>query len=235
MSKLGTIRANSTWGQILEGQPQHVGIAILMTAGAISFLSCADDAPKLLGLTSAQWAATSIGLAVIHQVIVAFVFRLQLHRNLMNRLFGDSAMRVWAAIFMPLLIARPLTVFMAGWADPVAITTYRWAEIGLGLALLAPSVWALYSVIVYFTLPRALGGDHFRDTYVDMPMVNKGAFAFTGNAMYGLAFLGLWAIALLFGSWNALIVALFQQSYIWVHMYCTEAPDMRRIYSTDDA
>ena len=28
----------------------------------------------------------------------------------------------------------------------------------------------------------------------------------------------------------ALAVALFQHAYIWVHYYCTEKPDMRRIY-----
>ena len=66
--------------------------------------------------------------------------------------------------------------------------------------------------------------------FPDMPMVREGAFRHTSNAMYGLVFLGLWGIALLFGSWNALVVALFQHAYIWVHMYCTEAPDMRRIY-----
>lgn len=36
--------------------------------------------------------------------------------------------------------------------------------------------------------------------------------------------------ALMFGSWNALVVALFQHAFIWVHMYCTEGPDMGRIY-----
>ena len=40
----------------------------------------------------------------------------------------------------------------------------------------------------------------------------------------------LWGIALVFGSWNALVVALFQHAYIWVHMYCTETPDMRWVY-----
>ena len=38
-------------------------------------------------------------------------------------------------------------------------------------------------------------------------------------------------IAMLFGYWNALVVAVFQHAYIWVHMYCTEAPDMARIYT----
>ena len=53
--------------------------------------------------------------------------------------------------------------------------------------------------------------------------------------MYGLAFLGLWAIALLCGSWSALVAAAFQHAYIWVHMYTVEGPDMRRIYGVEDS
>ena len=55
------------------------------------------------------------------------------------------------------------------------------------------------------------------------PMVLDGA-------MYGVAFLGLWGIALLLGSWQALVVAAFQHAYIWVHMYTVEAPDMRLLF-----
>ena len=131
---------------------------------------------------------------------------------------------------MPLLAARPITLCLVGLSDTVAITSWRVPEIMLGLALIGVAIWAMHSVLVYFTLPRALGGDHFRDEYAAMPMVRQGAFKYTSNAMYGIVFLGLWGIALVFGSWNALVVALFQHGFIWVHMYCTEAPDMRRIY-----
>ena len=37
-------------------------------------------------------------------------------------------------------------------------------------------------------------------------------------------------IGLLLGSWNAIVLALFYHAYIWVHMYCTEDPDMRILY-----
>ncbi len=48
--------------------------------------------------------------------------------------------------------------------------------------------------------------------------------------MYGFAFLGLWGVAFLAGSWQALVVAFFQHAYIWVHMYTVEAPDIRWLY-----
>lgn len=156
MSQLATIRARSQPSDILEGQPQHAGLAALLTIGALSLIAEPDGAPALLGLTAAGWARLSIALALVHQVLVAGVFRLQLHRNLMTRLFGPRDMTVWAALFLPLLAARPLTVLLTGWADTVPITPYRGAEIALGLALLAAAAWAIHSTLVHFTIPRAL-------------------------------------------------------------------------------
>jgi len=230
MMTLAEIRENSTKGDIIEGQAQHIGIGLLMAIGANALLISPPDAPALLGLTAKGWAEVSILLALLHQIIVAAVFRLQLYKNLMSRLFGPLDMKVWAAIFMPLLALRPLTAIMTGWADTVPITSYRTTEITLGLLLLAPAIWGMHSTLKYFTLPRALGGDHFRDEYLAMPKVDQGVFKYTDNGMYGVVFLGFWGIALLFGSWNALVLALFQQAYIWVHFYCTEQPDIRRMF-----
>ena len=230
MSRLASIREDSTPGDLIEGQVQHAGLLFLMFVGSSALMVDRADAPALLWLTATQWAILSIWLVIIHQAVVAFVFRAQLHRNLMTRLFGQNDMKVWAMIFMPLLVARPLTMIMTGWADTVPITGFRGAEILLGVLLLGPAIWGMHSTLVHFTLPRALGGDHFRDEIASLPKVSEGVFRYTDNGMYGVVFLGLWGIAFLFGSWNALVLALFQHFAIWVHMYCTEGPDMRRIY-----
>ena len=102
----------------------------------------------------------------------------------------------------------------------------------LGLILLVPSLYTVWSIERYFGVPRALGGDHFREKFREMPLVGEGAFKYSANAMYTFAFLLFWAIALIGGSQAALAFALFQHAYIWVHMYCTEGPDMRVIYGT---
>jgi phospholipid methyltransferase len=230
MTRLSAIRAQSTWRDIVEGQPQQIAIFALMALGAGTLLQAPSDVTKILWLTSYQWAVVSIALAGLHQLIVAVGFRLQLHRNWLSNLFGDRDMHIWAAIFMPLLVARPISLILIGWSDATGITGWRIPELALGFALIGVAIWGMHSVLVYFTLPRALGGDHFRNEIAAMPMVTKGVFKYTPNAMYGIVFLGLWGIALAFGSWNALAVALFQHAFIWVHMYCTEGPDMRRIY-----
>lgn len=225
MARLTEIRANSRWSDLLEGQPQHLAIVAFMATGALSLL--ADTGP---GFGAAGWAALSIWLAIVHQVLVAAVFRLQLHRNLLTRLFGDRDMLVWQAVFLPLLVARPLTILIAGVVDDVALPGPAFLWLPLGLALLVPAIWAMHSTIVHFTIPRAVGGDHFRDRYARMPLAAAGAFRYTPNAMYGLVFLGLWGIALVCDSWNALVAAAFQHAYIWVHMAFTEKPDMDWIY-----
>jgi len=62
--------------------------------------------------------------------------------------------------------------------------------------------------------------------------VTQAAFRYSGNAMYTFAFMILWAIALWTQSRAALALALFQHAYIWVHFYCTEAPDLEVLYSS---
>ncbi len=228
MRSLSDIRARTPKSEIFRGQIQHAMLAILLVAGACSWL--VDNGSGLWEISALTWAKIGLALTVAHQIIVAVVFRLQLHLDLMVRLFGDKALTIWGAIFLPMLAARPLLVLATGLASIGTLEGSRAVQLIAGSVLLIPLIWGMHSVIKYFTIPRALGGDHFYDRYANMPMVNQGIFKYFENGMYSFVFLGFWAIALLTGSWNALVLALFQHAYIWVHMYCTEAPDMRIIY-----
>ncbi len=231
MRSLQNIRANTAKSAALTGQPQHVMLVILLAWGAVSMLRYSPGSPSFLGFDAIDWALLTILVVIIHQVIVAIVFRSQLHFAVMTRLLGANALKIWGAIFMPFLIARPLLVLATGIADYNSLDGSQSLRIIGGILLLAVAVWGAHSVAKYFGINRALGGDHFYDEYANMPLVNEGAFKYTSNAMYGVVFLGLWGIALLTGSWNALVLALFQHAYIWVHMYCTEDPDMKVIYA----
>ena len=42
-----------------------------------------------------------------------------------------------------------------------------------------------------------------------------------------------WILGLVFLSQAALLAAMFNHLYIWVHYYSTEKPDMRLIYGKD--
>lgn len=208
----------------------HLLGLVLLVPICGAFAAPALGAGEWLGVSDTEWFWASVVAAIVHQVIVAFIFRAQLGWSILTRLFGKADMLVWGIVFMPLLIARPILILGVAVANAGTADLPRAFELAAGTALMIPAVYAGYSVGRYFGIDRALGGDHFRQRYREMPMVREGAFAWTSNAMYALVFLGLWGIALLTGSLAALAAALFQHAYIWVHYYCTEAPDMALIY-----
>ena len=225
-----SIAEAGTLGFLLHRQWLHlVGLALLVPI-CWAFAAPALGDGQWLGFSDAQWFWASVIAAIVHQVIVAFIFRAQLGWSILTRMFGRADMIIWGIVFMPLLIARPILILGAGMADAGSAELPRWFELAAGTALMIPAVYGGYSVGRYFGIDRALGGDHFRQRYREMPMVKEGAFAWSSNAMYAIVFLGLWAIALYTGSLAALAAALFQHAYIWVHYYCTEEPDMDLIY-----
>lgn len=135
---------------------------------------------------------------------------------------------------MVLFIARPLTVLGLAAANHGTLSVPFWLTGLLSLLFFALGVYLFYSVIKYFGMERALGIDHFEpDVYRDKPFVKGGIFRWTSNAMYLFGFLLLWIPGLLFLSKAALLAALFNHLYIWVHYYFTEAPDIRFIYQLD--
>jgi len=217
-------------GFLFVGQFQHLLLLAGLLPGAVYVARPALDGAAWLGIADGAWFVAAVTVTVVHQVVVWFVFRTQMVFSLFSRLFGRYDMVVWGAIFLPLLILRPLLTVGLAAADAGSLEAYRGLQLAVGALLLAPALYTLWSVGRYFGVGRALGGDHFRQHYRELPMVEEGAFRYSSNAMYTFAFLGLWSIALVAGSRAALGVALFQHAYIWVHMYTVEGPDMRVIY-----
>ncbi|MEO1920107.1 MAG: methyltransferase [Paracoccaceae bacterium] len=230
MRNLAEIRATTPKTEVFRGQFQHTMIAALLTAGTCSLIKGGEG--SFLGGSALCWSYITIAVGIFHQSMVAVVFRLQLHFDIMVKLFGDKALKIWGAIFLPFLGARLLLLIIVGIADYGSLGGDRTMQLIAGAALMPLIGYTMHSVLKYFTINRALGGDHFYDEYLNMPMVKQGAFKYSSNAMYTFVFTGLWGIGLLLGSWNALVLALFYHAYIWVHMYCTEDPDMRILYKS---
>ena len=101
---------------------------------------------------------------------------------------------------------------------------------GVALLIALPAVYLFYSVSRYFGYRRALGIDHFDESYRDKPFVRRGIFRFTRNGMYTFGLAALWIPGLVYASKAGLLSAAFSHLYIWVHYFCTERPDMQRIY-----
>lgn len=212
-------------GHMWHGQLRHAILLAAILPGALALAEPALGDGAWLGLSDRTWLLAALAVPILQQAFVALLWRAQLCHGLLTRLFGEAGFTVWGAIFFPLLVLRPLLIIAVGAADPGSVDIPAALGLGLGAVMLVPAVWTMHSVKAYFGFARALGGDHFFERYRTMPMVRKGAFKYSSNAMYTFVFIGLWGLALLFRSRAALAMALFQHAYIWVHWYCTEQPD----------
>jgi hypothetical protein len=222
----------STTRYLFKRQGLHVLALFILVpvAWALAAPTLGDGSWR--GVPDTSWFWLGIALPVVHQFLAVLVWRSQLGWGTFTRLFAEKDLLVWGVLFMPLLVARPLSVVAVAMANRGSLALAPPIAFALGAVLLMPALYTFYSVARYFGIARALGGDHFRTRYREMPLVTEGAFGWTGHAMYALGFLVLWAIALFAGSHAALVVALFQHAYIWVHFYCTEKPDMELIYGS---
>jgi protein-S-isoprenylcysteine O-methyltransferase Ste14 len=186
-----------------------------------------------LGLSTPLWFALALAVPIVHQIFVALAWRAELYHHSLSRWWGDKAFAVFTVIFFILFVSRLLFVI------PLAIANRHTLGIGmeslylLSAVLAVPVLYTFYSVLKYFTLKRALGIDHFDPAYRNAPLVRQGMFRYTRNAMYVFGIAILWLPGLLLASKAALLAALFNHLYIWVHYYTVELPDMRSIYGRD--
>jgi hypothetical protein len=213
-----------------HGQLRHlialIMLLIILWVFATPYLG--DDV--WLGKTDAFWFWGSVSVAIFQQVIGWIVFRAQLGWGFLTKWFGKADLLVWGLLFIPLVIARLLLLLALGIADRGSITLPVSITLPLGFLLLLPAFYTMHSVLRYFGLIRAMGGDHFRRKYREMPLVRQGAYRWSDNAMYAYVFLVLWSMALFTRSQAALALVLFHHAYVWVHFHFTEKPDMELIY-----
>ena len=189
---------------------------------------------EALGTSTRIWLYVALGNTIAHQVYVWFCWRTELHTKLLTGFFGKAAFRTYAAGFTVLIILRPVLITFLAYANRYTIPANRYLMMVMAATLLLPAACLGYSIVRYFSFPRAFGIDHFDESFRSMPLVREGIFRLTPNAMYVFGFALLWAPAVFFSSVAALTFALFSHLYIWVHYFCTERPDMMRIYGASE-
>jgi hypothetical protein len=221
--------------QFFTGTLHHLFFLAFMVPAALALGKAPAGNQTICGLDGSFLFHLGVAVPVVHQVIVWLGFRGQLCLRVFTRLFGRLDIAAWGVIFLPLLMLRVVSLVAAGLADQGSLGLNRAIAVPAGLALIGLALYTLWSVFRYFGLARALGADHFRAEYRNLPFEKRGAFKLSDNAMYTFAFLGLWGAALLLDSRNALALASFQHAYIWVHWYCVEAPDIAFIYKEPES
>jgi hypothetical protein len=220
----------ATASYFFHRQAVHLFFLVVLVPIAVALAAPALGDGAWLGVHDTTWFALCIAQAVLHQTYIWIAWRAQLGWRLFTRTFGRADFAAYNALFVPFILGRPLLLAAAAAANAGTLAMPRPLALGLALVLTAATLHTGWSVARYFGFARASGGDHFRREYRDMPLVLQGVFASTPNAMYTFGFLGLWAIALFWRSHAALVAALFEHAYIWVHYVCTEAPDMELLH-----
>jgi len=199
-----------------------VGVAILARGDVLT--------GQLWGISTQTWLWIAIAVPVIHQIFVWLFWRLELYYGLITRWFGKSGFAIYKVGFTILFAARPISILLLGISNYGTVACPPVLMYGAAVLALIPGAYTMYSVAHYFGMDRAYGIDHFDPSYRDKPFVKQGMYKYTDNAMYKFGFLILWAIALVTLSKAALLAAVFNHLYIWVHVYFTELPDIQHIY-----
>jgi hypothetical protein len=187
---------------------------------------------ELWGISAVNWYIITLLSPIIHQVYVLLCWRYELHYKGLSRWWGKSAFKLYKIGFAILILSRPTTITLLAIANRNTLEIAPEMTYALSGILILPAIYLFYSVKTYFGMDRAFGIDHFYpEEYHNKPFVKQGIFKYTSNGMYIFGFLILWIPGLLFLSKAALLLALFNHVYIWVHYYFTELPDMKAIYN----
>jgi len=178
------------------------------------------------------WMIAAILAPIAHQIYVLICWRSELYYQSISKLFGrKTGFKLYKIGFVIFILARVVTIVILAVSNEGTLYINPTLAYILAVLLTIPGIYLFFSVFKYFGMDRAFGIDHFEpETANGLAMVNEGIFKYTPNAMYVFGFLILWIPGLIFLSKAALLAALFNHIYIWVHYYFTELPDMKYIY-----
>ncbi len=218
--------------KIFEYQIWHLILLIAMIFAINLYVTSSSEmlSGTFWGINTKTWFWLAIAIPVFHQVYVWLIWRFELYQRTFTKRYGlKRSFNIYAVGFSILFVSRLIAIIILAYSDKNTlhinpVLTYALA------ALITPLViYLFYSVKKYFTIERAYGIDHFDKNYGE-PYVKKGIFKYTDNGMYVFGLMILYLPELLLLSEAAILVALFNHVYIWVHYYFTERPDMLEIY-----
>lgn len=184
----------------------------------------------LWSIGTKTWFWIAVGAPILHQIYVWIIWRLELYKNMFTSHYGVlKAFKVYSIGFSILFASRMIFIVILALSNKASLSINPYFSYSIAAVIMPVVIYLFYSVKKYFTIKRAYGIDHFDKNYNE-PYVKGGIFRYTNNGMYVYGLMILYLPGLLLLSKLALLVALFNHIYIWVHYYCTERPDMKVIY-----
>jgi hypothetical protein len=178
------------------------------------------------------WLIAAVLAPIVHQIYVLICWRSELYYQSISKLFGmKTGFKLYKIGFVIFILLRVVTIVILAISNEGTLYINPNLSYSMAAVLTIPIIYLFYSVFKYFGIDRAFGIDHFEPEVANSKsVVKEGIFKYTSNGMYSFGFLILWIPGLIFLSKAALLAALFNHIYIWVHYYFTELPDMKYIY-----
>lgn len=185
---------------------------------------------SLWGINTKIWFWFAIAVPIAHQVYVWLIWRLELYHRTFTKRFGlDLSFKVYTIGFSILFSSRLISILFLAFSNENTLPIHPALSYALATLITPLVIYLFYSVKKYFTFERAYGIDHFDENYKE-PFVIGGIFKYTNNGMYIFGLTVLYLPGLLLLSEAAILAALFNHIYIWLHYFFTERPDMLEIY-----
>ncbi len=72
---------------------------------------------QCLGVTTQTWFIVALAVPIIHQIYVWLIWRGELCFGMVSRKLGPRGFLIYQAVFMVLLLSRPLTVTLLAISD----------------------------------------------------------------------------------------------------------------------
>ena len=218
---------------LLKHQLWHLILLIILLVGMFFIVrsNASFIEGELWGIKTIHWFWITIAAPILHQVYVLICWRLELLHKSISKRFGSKGFKYYKIGFAILILSRVVTIVLLAISNINTSFIPTPLSYVLAFILLIPALYLFYSVKKYFGFNRAFGIDHFEPKKAKtIPFVKRGIFKYTSNGMYVYGFFILWIPGLLLFSKAALLAALFNHLYIWVHFYFTELPDINYIY-----
>jgi hypothetical protein len=221
--------------KIFKNQFWHLLSLIILLPILIVFIN-RDEVDILYGglwhVETYIWLIAAVLAPIAHQIYVLICWRSELYYQSISKLFGmRTGFKLYKIGFVILILSRVASIVILAISNEGTLYIDPILSYSLAALLAIPVIYLFFSVFKYFGIDRAFGIDHFEPEVANsMSMVKEGIFKYTSNGMYVFGFLILWIPGLIFLSKAALLAALFNHIYIWVHYYFTELPDIKFIY-----
>jgi len=181
------------------------------------------------GISTFSWLWIGVLAAVLHQVYIMLVLRFELETGWLTSNLPRIGYLAYMFDYTLLLIARILALIFVAIANHNTLFISTNNRVFISLLLAIPFLWLIYSVVRYYSLKYFAGAEYFNPENSSRNFPRHGIFKYTGNSIYTIGSLGFYIPGIVFASPAALLLALFNNLYIWVHYYCTELPDKERM------